>query len=416
MKLFDTLQARSSPPARPIGAFDAQAITDTIRRALSSAGLDTDAGPMKGVTETIQRALSSAGLGGASMRFDRAGETIDVVAREVRTGTATALLPPLVEPVLPRTDAKPAGPGEFVTRSFTNQAGTRTYKLYVPASYAAHAGERVPLVVMLHGCTQSPDDFAAGTRMNELAEQRGFLVVYPGQAPNANQSRCWNWFKAEDQARDVGEPSLIAGITREVIAAYCVDPRRVFVAGLSAGAAMAVILGQTYPELFAAVGAHSGLPYGAAHDMPSAFAAMHGAPPIAGMSDLPGMAKPARRATPFQSVPTIVFHGDQDRTVNARNGAEIVEQATGATPAGGPDQSGGLRKSVQQAAAGGRSYERTVFADSASRPVVEQWVLHGAGHAWSGGSASGSFTDASGPDASAEMVRFFYAQQRAGTA
>ena len=212
--------------------------------------------------------------------------------------------------------------------------------------------------------------------------------------------------------RDAGDPSLIASIAREVMSEYRVDAQRVFVAGLSAGAAMAVILGATYPELFAAVGAHSGLPYGAAHDMPSAFAAMHGGGgtgstgPLAGLSDLPGMAsmRAARPAAPTRLVPTIVFHGDADHTVALRNGAEIVAQATGAAQAG-------LRKSVQQgASADGRTYERTVFADAADRPVVEQWVLHGAGHAWSGGSPNGSYTDANGPDASAEMVRFFYAQ------
>ena len=404
MKTFDALRARfSQPTGRQASAFDAQAINDTIQQALASAGLDTHSGPMKGVTDTIRQALSSAGLHGGSGAFAWPGQTIDVEAHEVHPGS-TATLPPAV--------AEPAQPGEFVTRSFTNQAGTRTYKLYVPSGYAAAAVEPVPLVIMLHGCTQSPDDFAAGTRMNALAEQHGFLVAYPGQAPNANHSKCWNWFKASDQVRDAGEPSLIAGIARQIMADYRVDARRVFVAGLSAGAAMAVILGAAYPELFAAVGAHSGLPYGAAHDMPSAFAAMQGGGgPLADLSGLPGAAhaRAARPAAPAHAVPTIVFHGDADHTVNLRNGNGIVEHAT-ATRAG-------LRKSVQQGAApGGQTYERTVYSDAADRPVVEQWVLHGAGHAWSGGSPSGSYTQADGPDASAEMVRFFFAQPRAASA
>jgi len=187
-------------------------------------------------------------------------------------------------------------------------------------------------------------------------------------------------------------------ITREVAANYRVDARRIFVAGLSAGAAMAVILGATYPDLYAAVGAHSGLPYGAAHDMPSAFGAMKG-----------GQAK--HRPLAGHAVPTIVFHGDRDHTVDANNGVAIIRQAT----VNRADQSS-LRTSVHPGTAAGRSYRRTVHADAASQPVVEEWVVHGGGHAWSGGSANGSFTDAAGPDASVEIIRFFFSQQAAGTA
>jgi len=218
----------------------------------------------------------------------------------------------------PAIDIEEPRPGEFVQRSFTNNAGTRTYKLYIPASYSIAATEPVPIVVMLHGCTQSPDDFAAGTRMNALADRHGFLVIYPAQAANANGQRCWNWFRPEDQARDSGEPSLIAGITREVASSYRVDDRRIFVAGMSAGAAMAVILGATYPELYAAVGAHSGLPYGAAKNVASAFAAMHGGAARPGLSRH-STATPANR-TASGWTPTIVFHGDQDHTVDPRNG------------------------------------------------------------------------------------------------
>ena len=248
---------------------------------------------------------------------------------------------------------------------------------------------------MLHGCRQSPDDFAAGTRMNSLAEEHGFLVIYPAQAANANGSRCWNWFRPEDQRRDLGEPSIIAGITRAVSSTYRVDPRRVFVAGMSAGASMALILGEMYPELYAAVGVHSGPPYWAAHDVPSAFAAMQGG------------AKPSQASG---STRTIVFHGDEDRIVHAGNGDAIVERVTNAPGpklVRGSDQAG--------TATGGRSYRRTDYLDAANHAVVEHWVVHGAGHAWSGGSRSGSFTDPAGPDASAEMLRFFLSQPRAGT-
>jgi len=383
--------------------------------------MDTQSGPMKGVTDTIQQALSAAGLysaaanepqgsSGAARAHDaqvtsaRRGITIDGVAREIATEQDITE----VEAFEPATQAEPTRSGQFVTRSFTNHAGTRTYKLYVPKSYAGELREAVPMVVMLHGCTQSPEDFAAGTRMNVLAEEHGFLVVYPGQAANANGSKCWNWFRAEDQDRDRGEPSLIAGITREVAKNYRVDERRIFVAGLSAGAAMAIILGATYPDLYAAVGAHSGLPYRAAHDMPSAFGAMQAAGPLSGMPNL--RTKHGAGRPPAYRVPIIVFHGDSDPTVNAQNAAAIVEHAT----VGRADKP--LRTSVNEGAAGGRTYRRTVYAEVDGQPVVEHWVLHGAGHAWSGGSSSGSFTDATGPDASAEMIRFFYSQPRPGTA
>ena len=261
------------------------------------------------------------------------------------------------------------------------------------------------MLVMLHGCTQSADDFAAGTRMNQLADAHGFLVLYPEQAAHANASRCWNWFRPQDQQRDGGEPALIAGIVREVAARQDADPQRIFVAGLSAGAAMAVVLGQTYPDLFAGVGAHSGLPYASAHDMATALAAMKG-----GRSGLPG-ARRAAQAAPNKAarpVPTIVFHGDRDHTVQPSNGDQIVQQAqaayqaqAGATP---------LQASTQDGqASSGRRYSRTVLANAAGQPQIESWTLHGAGHAWSGGDSRGTYTDGSGPDASAEMLRFFLA-------
>lgn len=389
----------------PMGSFDITSINDTINQALTSAGLNTQTGPMKNVMDTIQQSLAAAGLNQSGPAAREHGVTIDGVARKIFTPDERTQKRTDEAPTRPTTPADQARPGEFVSRSFTNHAGTRAYKLYVPASYSAQLGEAVPVIVMLHGCTQSPDDFAAGTRMNALAEQRGFLVVYPAQSTNANGSKCWNWFRSEDQDRDRGEPSLIAGITREVVANYHVDERRVFVAGLSSGAAMAVILGTTYPDIYAAVGAHSGLPYGAAHDMVSAFGAMKGSkamPKRNGSGPVAGE----------RGAPTIVFHGDRDPTVDARNGAEIVEQAIR-----GHSNEARLQATMRQGSAtSGRQYSHTVYVDAANQPVVEQWVLHGAGHAWSGGSPQGSFTDRDGPDASAEMIRFFYSQPRAGNA
>ena len=272
----------------------------------------------------------------------------------------------------------------FLAGSFTNASGTRPYKLYVPASYR---GEAVPLVVMLHGCTQSPDDFAAGTGMNDAAERSGCLVVYPGQPAKAQAQKCWKWFSEGDQLRDQGEPSLIAGITRRVMAEYAVDPRRVFVAGLSAGGAAAAIMGATYPELYAAIGVHSGLACGSARDLHSALAVMK-----RGMDSAP-------LPHSGRTVPSIVFHGELDTTVSPQNGDDVVAQAIGGA---------GLRRSMQiRRSDNGRECTQTRFTDDTGRVVTEQWLIHGAGHAWSGGRAAGTYTDPLGPDATTEMLRFF---------
>ena len=281
----------------------------------------------------------------------------------------------------------PASSARFLDAAFSNPAGSRPYKLYVPGGY--RPGQPAPLVVMLHGCTQSPDDFAAGTRMNEAAERLTCLVVYPAQVKSANAQRCWNWFSAADQARDAGEPSLIAGITREVMREYAVDPRRVYVAGLSAGGAAAAVMGDAYPDLYAAIGVHSGLACGAARDMPSAFAAMQ-----RGHEGAAPRPRAGRR-----TVPAIVFHGDRDTTVSPRNGDAVVAQAAHAAAL--------TTRTERGQAPGGHAYARTLHADAAGQVLIEQWSVQGAGHAWSGGSAAGSYTDPRGPDASGEMLRFF---------
>jgi poly(hydroxyalkanoate) depolymerase family esterase len=333
---------------------------------------------MLGVTETIRRALAPG------------------------SGAETAPNPATVE-----------------AQVFSNAAGSRRYKVHVPA----RPFDAPPaMIVMLHGCTQSADDFAAGTQMNRLADEHGFLVVYPEQPADANASKCWNWFQPKDQRRDAGEPSLIAGIARAVAERQGADPQRIFVAGLSAGAAMAVVLGETYPELFAGVGVHSGLPYGCAHDIPSALAAMKGGRgAVAGRKPAPGTGTgtaAARTAKAAQAVPVIVFHGDRDHTVQQTNAVRIVQQARDAYAA----------RSVQTGDAGlrvttasgvmpdGRRFTRSVDADANGHSRIESWTLHGAGHAWSGGHASGSYTDSAGPDASAEMARFFLALTPAGAA
>jgi poly(hydroxyalkanoate) depolymerase family esterase len=342
-----------------------------FQRLMHDATRLTRAGDLQGATAAIQAALR-----GTSAEAAKSPElpllpgdiVVDVEAREVR-------------------DDPPArnGDGEFIAGRWGSGTQLREYKLYVPPQ----AGEgRLPLVVMLHGCTQNPDDFAAGTRMNEAARAQGCYVLYPAQSRQANPQGCWNWFKHSHQVRGRGEPALLAGMVRTVMAQHRVDPARVYVAGLSAGGAMAAILGETYPELFAAVGVHSGLAAGAARDLPSALTAMK--------SGGAGTAQASGR-------PTIVFHGDADGTVHPVNGSQVVA-ASGA--------SGQDAEIDRQRAAGGRGYTRQVYRAEDGSVLAEHWVVHGSPHAWSGGSSAGSYTDPKGPDASAEMLRFFMEHPR----
>ena len=302
----------------------------------------------------------------------------------------------------PRT--QPVG-GQFTAHTYTNHAGTRHYKLYVPRAYQ---GQAVPLIVMLHGCTQTPDDFAAGTRMNMLAEAMTFLVAYPAQASAANRSMCWNWFEPADQQREHGEPALLAGITRQIMRDYHVADDRVYIAGLSAGGAMAVIMGTLYPDLYAAIGVHSGLAYGAAHDLRSAWAAMrHGGANVDTQRD---------QRSPIPDVhdgivPTIMFHGDRDTTVHPRNADQIRSQRLAQRKTreqNTSDHSAPYVRMCQGQVSNGHRYTCTTYDDGNGRTMLEQWTIHGGGHAWSGGSSQGSYTDPNGPDATAEMVRFFH--------
>ena len=288
-------------------------------------------------------------------------------------------------------DIVPDG-GKFIEATYSNLAGSRTYKLYIPSRYQ---GQALPLIVMLHGCTQSPDDFAAGTRMNVIAEEHTCLVVYPAQPSDANPAKCWNWFRPTDQRRGQGEPSLIAGITRQVMRDYLVDPQRVYIGGLSAGAAAAAVMGATYPDLYAAVGVHSGLACGAANDLPSAFVAMR----QGDLTAFSGSGDISAVLADGVAVPTIVFHGDRDTTVHPRNGDHVIARSMRTT---------NWQKKVHRGRVpGGHAYTRTIHADASGRAIFEHWEIHGAGHAWSGGSTAGSYTDPRGPDAAREMLRFF---------
>ena len=350
---------------------------------MQSATRLTSRGDLKAATAAIQAALAGkAEVPPAPMQAPaEAPDVIDVVAREVE--------PSAEEREAPQPQAKPRpAKGRFTAGNYTSPTGQRDYKLYVPPG----AGERpLPLLVMLHGCTQNADDFAAGTAMNELAGAHGFYVLYPEQSQQANPQRCWNWFKHSHQARDRGEPALLAGMTREVMERQMIDPARVYVAGLSAGGAMAAILGDAYPELFAAVGVHSGLATGVAKDLPSAFGAMKKGPQIVVPAATSG-------------IPTIVFHGDADSTVHPGNGGHVIAASV---------HKGAEVEAEQGVAPGGRNYTREVHRAAGGGPVIaEHWIVHGAPHAWSGGSAKGSYTDPLGPDASAEMLRFFLAHTR----
>lgn len=317
--------------------------------------------------------LPGAALPGAGALLDRLKAQLPgLLHRHGGSGTAT------------RPSPAEQPPGQLLERTHTGPAGTRSYQLYVPTGYT---GQPLPLVLMLHGGTQSAADFAAGTGMTELAERETVLVAYPEQSRSANAMGYWNWFQPGDQLRDAGEPSLIAGITREVQVGHAVDPDRVYVAGFSAGAAMAAVLAATYPDLYAAAGVHSGLAYGSARDVASAFGAMQ----AGGGAPTPGAG----------SAPLIVFHGDADSTVDAVNAEWLVRQGTAA--AAGAVEVGTTRN----AGTGGRDWTRTVHSAPDGRSLVELWTVHGSGHAWSGGRAYGSYTDPQGPDASAEMLRFF---------
>jgi poly(hydroxyalkanoate) depolymerase family esterase len=281
------------------------------------------------------------------------------------------------------SDIAPKGT-RFIEGTFSNAAGNRNYKLFIPSR---HQGQRLPLVVMLHGCTQSPDDFAAGTRMNFLAEEQNCLVAYPEQPSGANQAKCWNWFRVGDQQRGGGEPSLIAGITSQIMRDYSIDPKRVYVGGLSAGGAAAAIMGATHADVYAAVGIHSGLACGAASDLSSAFVAMRQGDEPTAMTDI------------GSPVPTIIFHGDRDTTVHPKNGDRILQQsAKAASP---------TTKVRRGRVPHGHAYTHIILSDARGRVISEHWNIHEAGHAWSGGSPAGSYTDPRGPDATREMLRFF---------
>lgn len=371
MDINQQFLARMQEAAQLLQTEGPMAATAAIQRALHGAADAAPGAPRQSDVDTLID-INPVDASAAAPRAEVSSLAQRLRARMARTAAQGA-----------RNDGGDQHPplkGRFLDLNCSTPAGSRSYKLYVPASYAPGGA----LVVMLHGCKQHPDDFATGTGMNALAEEHGCLVAYPAQAKKANGSNCWNWFQAGDQRREHGEPAIIAAIARAILRDYQADPARVYVAGLSAGGAMAAILASEYPDLFAAAGIHSGLPTGAAHDVPSAFAAMKN-----------GSAKAARAA----GIPLIVFHGDADKTVHPRNGQAVLAHRTGQHSTGATLEKG--------RAPNGRGYTRAIHRDSAGRLVAEHWTVHGSGHAWSGGSPRGSYTDPLGPNASREMLRFF---------
>lgn len=377
-------------------------LQDTMRDAARL----TQAGRLQEATALLRRALGGAARDSAPAAPARGVDVWDLGPDDVVTVDSRW---EEAVPGGPEAPGSHRGSGVFLAGSHTDVSLTRAYKLFVPPQ--AGQGTPLPLVVMLHGCKQDPDDFAAGTGMNQLAGEQGVFVLYPAQGHEANPSGCWNWFKHNHQERGRGEPALIASMARAVMRGHSVDPRRVYVAGLSAGGAMAAIVGAAYPDLFAAVGVHSGLAPGVARNLPEALAAMNGPAHGAGPA-LAGMVRsgPARDQVngPGLPQPVIVFHGDMDKTVHPRNGEQVVAAALGARSAAGAAE---VETGVS---AQGRRYTRSVHRGGPAGAAVEHWLVHGAGHAWAGGQAAGSYTDTRGPDASSEMLRFFLAHPLGG--
>ena len=372
-------------------------MNNDLKATMADALRLTRDGRLMEATALLQQGLGAAGQAGQARPVPTPDLSASVVVPTTADADNSGLLhrpSPMVRSGLLRPGGSAAAAaarapgGEIRHLTYTGSSGSRTYDLYIPTGYA---GAPVPLVVMLHGGTQDATDFAAGTRMNDVAEQHTFIVAYPEQSTTANNGRYWNWFRPEDQQRDRGEPAILAGITREVIRNYAVDQARVYVAGFSAGGAMAAVMAATYPDLYAAAGIHSGLAPGAAHDVSSAFAAMQN----------------GGTAGPTIDIPLIVFHGDRDNIVAPVNAERLIAARLAASS--GFDGGAGPRvpASTDRRDSPGRRHSSRMYRDVDGRVVAEQWIVHGGSHAWFGGNPVGSYTDGQGPDASGEMVRFF---------
>ena len=349
-------------------------LAPAMRRALAA----TRAANLTEATRLLQEALTGkppqkpeAETARPARQRRSLGDTLAALRKE-------ANVPPAAQPAAP---ALPDGCA-FLRRSITTSSGSRDYRLFVPASATPRG-----LIVMLHGCKQTAEDFAVGTAMNHVAAAEAMLVAYPTQPQAANPSGCWNWFRPEDQLREAGEPHILAEMTRRLADEFAVGAR-VFIAGLSAGGAMAAIMGATYPDIYQAIGIHSGLPYRAAHDVQSAFAAMRGSKLSTGTDKAPPL-------LPRQ----IVFHGTADQTVVPANARLLMETAVM-----GLDSRERLERHFT---AGSRQVTHTEVLAQNGTLQAEAWLVAGGGHHWFGGDPAGSFAKLEGPSASREMMRFF---------
>lgn len=305
------------------------------------------------------------------------------------------------------SSAPTAAAGRWVDGAAGTLGGTRSYRLWVPPNY--DPAVPTPLVMVLHGCTQNPNDIAAGTQFNALADSETFLVVYPEQPSSANFRNCWNWFETANQSRGAGEPAILAAIVADVGAAYTVDANRTFVTGISAGGAMAVVMGATYPDIFRAVGEVAGVEYKAGTDLTSGVLSLTQGGPDPnrqGRLAYEAMGSAARR------VPVIVFHGTDDRTVYPINADQVLTQWAQTNDYVDDGSDNDTVDDIADATgrgqvANGRSYTRYSYDDGAGDLLLEKWIVDGMGHAWPGGSTAGSYTDPAGPDATGEMWHFF---------
>jgi poly(hydroxyalkanoate) depolymerase family esterase len=362
-------------------------------KAMQKALVLVRAGQLRDATALIQSSLNQGVKGDlASDFFTTNSRTQDTELQDFDFKPIPSYIAPIApnapsDSNVPNEDTSPrSAESRVVEAKFSTKTGSMNYRLFVPEGQDSKAS--VPLVVMLHGCTQNPSDFAVGTQMDRVAGEAGCFVVYPEQSSRANSGGCWNWFKHTHQVRDRGEPQALVGLVAYLLSLYDIDPSRVFVAGLSAGGAMAAILGEQYPEVFSAVGVHSGLPTGAARNLPEALRAMQG--------------QHRQAVIPRLKLPTIVFHGDSDRTVSTLNGQCFAAAMSSLNDGTSVELIEGVA---------GRGFKREIYRDANGALAGEYWEIQGAGHAWSGGNSSGSFTDLNGPDASTEMMRFFLGRE-----
>jgi poly(hydroxyalkanoate) depolymerase family esterase len=331
-------------------------------------------------------------------------DALDLASRRRRArlpgavATAVALL---VAGLALLPGAANAATGKLTAGNYASSAGSQHYQLYVPSSY--RAGARMPLVVALHGCTQTAEAFRRLTRWDALAEAKGFMVVFPEQDPNSNKLKCWNFFQDAHMHRSAGEPKRIAELTSYLVRSYAVDPHRVYASGLSAGGAMASIMAATYPDLFAAIGIGSGCEYAATATCAGYKSADPATAAQAAYKEMGSHARP---------IPFIAFEGDQDTTVPPVNADQLVEQwlltddlaDDGAQNGSVPTRASKTRWGQ---AAGGESYTVRTYLDNGRSELAQYWVVHGMEHAWSGGDASQQYSDPKGPDETAAMYAFF---------